>query len=492
MKPVLILSKIFLSLSFVLLFSLSSAFALSEAELDNQLLADTGQDESINNAYGKSPWQIFGFIESLNQFYIPDNASDEPSDYKVIKLEGHGRMNAKYETGSYYGKAVIDVYFYPNNADENSEEDWDPPRESRSIEAQEIYLKGGEKFQFRIGKQLFSWGAADMFQITNYFDQADQREFFAIDKDERYEGVPALSLQYLFGNFSVEVAGTPVHNPALMPEEGSFWHLSNDPVSTPVGDLPVVIKDTDKLPSSINNASYAVRAGGTAGTFDFHLSYYNGINSNILYKPELTGTSQTLSDASIEMQQYYDRIQEFGLDLAFTFDKLSVRGEALYSPDMLAVKKPDEAAMQAGLTALMMGAGSPGVEISPVEDAGYASYVVGADYNLWGNNGLILVEWMQSMYLENEDEYQEPFINKMLYVRLEDKLFNEFLEVEAGTIIRPIEKEFGYTVTGELMLNFKNGLTVSAGGFSFVGKQDDLFSMFEDKDMGYLKARMTF
>ena len=120
------------------------------------------------------------------------------------------------------------------------------------------------------------------------------------------------------------------------------------------------------------------------------------------------------------------------------------------------------------------------------------NFFAGADYNLWGDNGTVLIEWMHGKYLKDENDYIKPFINKMLLVRIEDKFFDERLEAEIGTILRPVQKDFGYAGICELTLNFKNGLTVSGGGFFFIGNEDDLFYLFEDKDMVYLKARMEF
>lgn len=491
MKLLCRLKNIFFLFCMMLFIIKSPVFALSEQELDEQLLGDiSGDDVSNSDAVTGSLWQIFGFLESLNHFYIPEQGRDETSEYRIIKLESRGRLDAKYGTPAYFAKTVMDVYFYPYKENENPEEpEWENPRDSGSIEIQELYLKGGNKFQFKIGKQLFSWGTADMFQITNYFDQPDQREYFAVDKDERYEGIPAVSFMLLIGNFSIEAAGTPVHNPALLPEDNNFWHSDPDPVTTPMGELPVVIKQSETLPANGENASFGVRTGGTIKDLDFHFSYFNGINSNIIYRPELTGTSTT--DMLIELRPYYDRIQAFGFDSAFIISKLSVRAEAFYSHNMIAVKETDQAALQNGIAEITI-AGSTDTEISDVERAPYFSYTAGADYNLWGNNGLILIEWMQGRYLRDRDEYIEPLINEMLLIRIQDKFFNESLEAEIAAILRPDGTDTGYALTGELTYDFKNGLTIGAGGIFFTGKEDELFSLFNDKDMVFLKARMTF
>jgi hypothetical protein len=253
--------------------------------------------------------------------------------------------------------------------------------------------------------------------------------------------------------------------------------------------IPVTIEEGERLPGRLSNFSYADRFGGTIGDFDFHLSYYNGINRTLILKPELTGT--TLASASIEMKPLYERISAFGIDTAFTLGRFSFTGEAFYSRKMTAVREADATALQTGLTQIA-GSGSTDVEISPSEKVPYLAYTAGADYNFWGNNGLILVEWMDSRYLENRERYIEPLINGILLVRLEDKFFNESLEAEVGALLKPEKSKPGHLLTFSLTWNFQNGLSIGAGGYIFQGNDDELMELFEEKDMVYLKAKMEF
>jgi hypothetical protein len=482
--------KILISLVLTV-FSLSPLFAQTEDELDREILSGAGTKEGSGVADREKNVELHGFLESVNQVSIPGTGKRKESDeYGVVKLEGRGRLNARIGSGSYHGIAVLDYYYYPETENESqSAEAYVPPRESGRIEAQELYLRGGDTLQFKLGKQLFSWGSADMFQVTNYFDQPDLREFFAVDKDDKNEGIPALSLKLLIGNFSLEAAATPVHNPALLPPGGSYWELNPDTVEAAGMSLPVTIEEGERLRGGLSNFSCANRIGGTIGDFDFHLSYYNGINPTVILKPELTGT--TLANASIEMKPFYERINAFGIDTAFTLGRFSFRGEASYSRKMTAVSEVDTTALQTGLMQIA-GAGSTDVEISPSEKVPYLAYTAGADYNLWGNNGLILVEWMDSRYLEHRERYIEPLINGILLVRLEDKFFNESLEAEVGTLLKPEKSKPGHLLTFSLTWNFQNGLSIGAGGYIFQGNDDELMELFEEKDMVYLKAKMEF
>ncbi len=478
-------------ISCAILFSLiSPLFSVTEEELDRELLSDSGVEDKGTVKNKTSPLDIYGFIESTSHFSVPEKSemNGGASKYETVKLEGRGRVNAKLGNNSYFGKAALDYYYYSGSESNSSAEDYRNPRESGKIEPRELFIKGGESFQFKIGKQLFSWGSADMFQVTNYFDRPDLREFFAIGKDDRNIGVTALSLKFLAGNFSIEAAVTPVHNPALFPGEDTFWELTPQPVELPGTILPVTFNGSEKLPSDLSNSSGAVRFGGSIGDLDFHLVYYNGINRIILMKPDLAVSS---SNAFIEMKPYYDRIDAYGVDMAFTMGKLSVRSEASYSRKMIGVNKIDAALLQSGLIEITA-ANSTDVDISPVEKIPYVSYVIGADYNLWGTNGFILAEWMDGRYLKDRNKYIDPLITNVLLIRIEDTFFNENLKTEIGALLRPKQKKPGCLITFDITWDFQNGLTIGTGGFFFKGRGDEFFEYFEGKDIIYIKAKMEF
>ncbi len=474
----------------IITFLVTPLFPATEEELDRELLSGAGTGKSRDADLKEKNFDLHGFLESVNQVSIPEKGKRKKSgEYGIVKLEERGRLNVRLGSMNYHGIAVLDYYYYPEpGSGSETSGAYTPPRESERIEAQELYLRGGEILQFRLGKQLFSWGSADMFPVTNYFDQPDFREFFAVDKDERNEGVPALSLKLIFGNFSLEAAGTPVHNPALLPPRGSFWELNPEPVALPGISLPVTVEEEERLQGGLSNASFGGRFGGTVGDLDFHLSCYNGINPTVILKPELVNSS---AGPSIGMKPLSKRIDAYGIDAAFALGRFSFRGEASYSRKMIAVRETDAAVLQTGLLQIT-GTGSTDAEISPWEKVPSFAYTVGADYKLWGNNGLILIEWMDSRYLENRERYIEPLITEVLLLRLEDKFFNESLEAEIGTVLRPKKDKPGYLVTFSLAWNFQNGLSIGAGGYIFQGNDDELFSLFENKDLVYLKASMEF
>ncbi len=459
--------KLIYSVILVFLFT-SYIYAQSEDDLDSEFLSDEPStvSEGLEN---EAKWEIFGYFKNDNQFSV--SREKRVKEFEIIKLEARGHLSAKYGTDEFYGKAVLDMFYYPEINDSSNDNQWENPHDSGVLEAQELYIGGGNKFRFKIGKQLFSWGTGDAFQVTNYLDQPDLREFFASDKDDQYRGVFSLSLKYLIGDYAIEAVASPEHNRPLLPS--GFWELEPPQVQ----GFNVEIKDEEPADRDLSRSSFVIRGGGTIGVLDFHASYFNGISNSLVFKPEIKDMT------TICMKPYYDRVQTFGVDLSFTIDKLAVRAEAAFTTDMPGIPDPQNGRTQAEMLELIS---------ADAEEKPFVAYVTGMDYNLWGNNGLLLIEWMQSMYLKNPDRYMEPFMTDLLLVRISDKFFNENLEAEVNAIIRPVQIEPGYGIMYELKWNFQNGLTIAAGGIFFTGNDDDLLEFFDKKDMVFLEGKMEF
>jgi len=465
------------ALMFWLVFSPAGLFAKSEEDFDKEFLSDSGSEKQEQpKAKGTGKWDFFGFIQNENHFSTVEN---DEGDYEIVKLEGRVNLNAEYSTGSLCAKTVLNGYYY------HSEDNPNIPRQGNRIELREVYLSGGEKFQFKLGKQLFIWGTADAFTVTNYMDRPDNREFMVTDKDDRFDGVYALSLKALFGDLSLELAVTPVHNRPYVPS--GFWKYEGDYLDMRGNEVEVDYTDSEGRGTSLDGVSCAARFGGTLGSLDFHLVYFNGMNSNSIYCPFIVKESSGKN--YIDFRTVYERVHCLGMDTAFTLEKLSVRAEAMYSFNMPGVVKAEYADyISAYLEAASGQAGDYAVtHIAPDK---YYAYAIGADYNIWGDNGLVLIEWMQSGYID--DKYTDPFFNKLLLIRLEDKFFNEHIYGEIVSTIRLVDDNPGYSLKVKLGWDFKTGLTLEGGCYIFESNDDRLFTFVDDKDLAYIKCRMEF
>lgn len=439
-----------------------SVFAEIDEDIESEFLSDDKGTE-LKHESSKLRWELSGFLQSDNHFAVPAKVS---SDYEVIKLEGRGRLNFKYGTEDYYAKSVMDVFFYPEPYNELNPHDWG------RIETQELYFTGGDRLRFKLGKQLFSWGKADLFSVTNYLAQPNRKESFATKAEDKNMGILALSLKYIFGDFSVEGAMTPLHNPVLTPVLDSFWSEDHGSIQS----VSVQEVGPDRKTPGMENSSFSIRGGGTIGEVDFHLSYFYGYDNSIVFKPTLIESEPAEIDDYIEMKPYYDRVHKFGFDLAFTLGKLSIRAEGAFTLDMAGVQKIKGDDVTTALVALP---DTGEQEITTIDKVPYVEYVIGADYNLWGERGFILLEWMQDIYLKNTYSYRDVRISDILLIRAQDRFLGNRLGVQINGVLILRGDSAAAAPGCEVDWDFNNGMTMTTGGYLFIG-------------MVYLKVKMEF
>lgn len=484
-------------------------YAQSESELDSMFLDNdpTAEPMDTDVFVSEKKLEVYGFVENEN--YFGATGKQKNKDREIIKLETRARVNLKFGTPFYHFFSSIDAYFYPeiypDAAIDTPARQMNPHLPSRqfALEAQEIYIKAGEKLQFKAGKQLFGWGKADAFKLTNYLDQADIRELFAKGQGDQNRGVLALSLKYLFGDFSVETALVPLHHAPLYPANGTFWAIAPETqmVKWP-GATFIVTPTVDNgkgLSARFGNMSGAIRLGGSFGSVDTHISLHSGIDKSIFFIPKTTipllagtaGSPDTSQEATIEIAPYYNRVNQAGFEAAWVIDRFSFRSEFVYSHDKVAIVKDVEKGQRT-----FSPAGPPAATsvtlYNKVEKEKYLGGAIGMDVQLWGNDSLFLVEYTKSDYLANSSRYSPEFFNNFLLVRLEDKFFNQKLETKIGIIIRPKNKDTGYAPNGEIGWNFQNGLTMILGGVFFFGDNDPLFKLYRDANMVFTRIRYNF
>jgi hypothetical protein len=449
---------------------LSTGIIAQEEDLDSMYLSDTPSGQTASGA----AWDVYGYLESEN--VISANPDVDPKD-EIVKIETRARINAKYGDNFFYGKAIIDAYFYPYPFDITN------PMINAFIDPYEFYIAGGKALQFKIGKQIYNWGVADAFRVTNYMDQRDLTELFFKETDERNRGVYAATLKFLFSDFVIEATAAPAVGPILYPVAGSRWALQPAEVE---GIAPQI--DFSQMPEiGFENINYAARAGGTISILDFHFSYYNGINNSIVFIPDVVIQMPYKTVQSIIMRPDYKRVQKFGLDVALNISKLSIRVEAVYLPNQNALLSDETETEIIETTA----AGKVTLRRKTGE-VPYLAYTGGLDYNLWGNNGRVLLEYSNSSYLKDQDLYQEELMTNFLLIGVQDKFFNERLEVKLNGTIRLTSLNPGYIAGGSIAWDFQNGLSATLGTSFFVGGDDDLLKMYENHDMLFLRARMNF
>ena len=454
------LFSIFILSVFIALFAPLSG-QQSEQEMDDMFLNNSSSDSSSD-----SRLEIYGYLETENIY--------APFLDKLAKLEGRNRTTLHVGDPSFFGHATADLFFYPGF------EGVTDPSTSGSISLYELYLAMGEKVQFRVGQMVFNWGAADAFRVVNYFDKRDLSELFFKEEDERYGGNFGAAIKLFFGDFIVEGVFVPFLNPFAFPDNSSYWKLQPSVVMGQTSEFNLA-----NLPDNHpDNFSYALRVGGTFGLVDFHASYFHGISNAVMFRPELEYALLDSSLQSVSVSPSYHVSDKVGADVAFTNGKLAARGEVVYSPNHIALVKKKFTQKSVSSTTLIME--------QKTAKTDYIAFTSGFDYNLWGNNGTILVEYTKSFLVNTSNNLEDEFFSSFLLFSLKDKWFNEKLEANVTLLVRPVDLDSGYIPSLFFTWEFPEGLKLTAGYMAFIGNKDSLISMYEDHDIFFLRARINY
>lgn len=401
--------------------------------------------------------QIGGFVEVDHISYFKT---------KEAKINTRNQVVSKIELSSNLSSGIgfySDIWFREDFSDEGR----------NRIFFNEAYARwSSNKWDLRLGKQLYNWGQTDGLNPTNNINPIDYTDI--IDNEDEEQGVFSLNTTFYWKKLQVQAVVMPVFSEGIYPRLNSRW-LSPLPFQKqhpykPNQSIDVKYQTlADILPSSnIDNTQFALRAALGLDVIDFSLSYFDGYN----YVPAIYSTIQELNEtsATINIQRLFQRQSVFGADFATTFGKWGFRGEFAYF-DLRS-------------------------EGNLIEDYSFFSTVLGVDRifsNIIGYNNLhIILQWIhQDIFLD------APMPNTNLNHILQEALFlRAILDLSSYTKITctgiyDFDAENTY-----LQIAFEHQITDALNltilGDIFDGKNNTFFGNFKDNDRIQLKLKYDF
>lgn len=453
-----------------------------EDDLDAMFLQ---QDEAKEQVRASNPsiaqWDFYGYVESENIFAISGKPAVKGKE--IAKTEIRSRFHFRYGTAFFYALGVVDVFFYPLEA-----RFVNPYNNSNfHIHAKDLYIAGGDKFQFKLGKVSYNWGVADAFRIVNFFDKTDSSEIFFKEEDERYTGVYSLQLRYLLQGYFFEVVVSPDLLLPRLPKKNGFWdfQLKNKEVfvSMPAPgrmvSLPVEVQNIQNYFLSYKNFSAGFRFGGSAKGVDFAFSYFNGYNNSMVLLPRIDLLKQ--KEQKVILEVLYERINKIGFDLAAAYKRFSARFETVLTPDYVAVYKGEDMSVFDLATMTKKKGRVP-----------YWAFTLGADIVYRRNYGRIFAEYSTGFFLKDYKKYEKEFFTDFLIIGIEDRFVKERFLLRLAVMLHTTDKKPGVLPIGHMEYNFDNGLTIAFGVNFFVGQNDTLMKMFEANDLLYFRTKFNF
>jgi len=189
------------------------------------------------------------------------------------------------------------------------------------FDMRELYLTyDHDQFEFRIGKQIHSWGSVDE---NSPIDNASSLDYYYLffGGIERKMATLSIALDYYLGSLKINTVFSPVHATNRIP-------LGND--DFPI-QLPVYPDASEIFP--IQDRPYE---GGIQGTFstrlgDFSASYFSGYDRTFnLSGVNVYGRGSDISFPYVDIVYGYRKTDVFGLGGVFLSDWLIFRYDLGY------------------------------------------------------------------------------------------------------------------------------------------------------------------
>ncbi len=134
-------------------------------------------------------------------------------------------------------------------------------------------------FDFRLGKQIVSWGKVDAYAPTDNINPMDYRGFDILDFSSMKIAILMVKVDayLLYDYLHIEGIYIPYFFESVYPDPDSDWAFYQPPLPETIGGYDVVpdTKPTVYSPSkTLENSEVGLRVGSSVGGYDFSGSYF--------------------------------------------------------------------------------------------------------------------------------------------------------------------------------------------------------------------------
>lgn len=207
-----------------------------------------------------------GFMQGLYGARLDEN-NPTATEHTASETRLQIRLQHLGDNGEFFGR----LDFTYDGAD-SAKYDW---------ELREGYFKFrmGSNFDFKVGRQVLTWGTGDLIFINDVFAK-DYRSFF-VGRDDQYLKAPqnALRIEYYNRLGNLSFIWTPQFEPNRLPKGRKLsYYLPTE--SGIVGEG--YFFDPPLPESKLENGEFAARFSRTVGQFNSALYFYHGFYKNPL------------------------------------------------------------------------------------------------------------------------------------------------------------------------------------------------------------------
>ena len=329
--------------------------------------------------------------------------------------------------------------------------------EQTGVFLREAFVEGECKgWNFRLGRQIVTWGVADGLQLTDVVSPMDYTEFLAQDYDDIRVPVNAVRLCTVSEHFRSEVLWVPVPEFFVLPTDpGNPWNIK-------MNGLPCQF--VEQRPSKLlENGDFGARLCFNYSGLDFSLAALRTFNKMPAFQVlGLTPEKQLLLAAE------YRRLTMLGADFSFPLDKFVIRGEvAEYLGALQTCSVPGKAPLSRNQTQMLVG-----VDWYP------------------GNYWTLMLQYNHSV-VDNYSPTISAYRNQgMVVLNISKELCHNLLKLNTfGRIDCANNGGFFFRFNADYLLT--DQLTLSAG-YDWFRAESGTFSMYDSNDECYVKGKFSF
>lgn len=385
--------------------------------------------------------EIHGFVEGLNGVRTTEGSGFEEGSYTARETRLQLRINDYGDMGEYFAR--VD-YFFDQAGDQSSD-----------LELREAYFTytGFNALDFKIGRQITTWGTGDLIFINDVF-QKDWQSFF-IGREDQYLKAPTDAFRAGIYNdlFDVNIIAMPRFEPDRLPTPDRL--TSYNPMAMPV--MPEDPEDT------IDNGEVAVRLSRQLWGWETALYGYRG------YFRQPVGFSTT------SQQTFYPRLNVYGVSLrrGLLGGVLNLEGGYYDSRDD---KDGDNPYVENRSIRGMAGFDRQLMTDFQIGLQGYFEQM--QDHDLYAGG-------LQAGAHEREE------LRQLYTLRLTRWLKYQTIMLSLFTFYSPTDED--YYVRANASYKLSDPMEVALGANLFGGEYEEtLFGQFDDNDNVYLRLRYSF
>ena len=396
---------------------------------------------------------LHGFLQTNYSVRVNDDNPQGAKQGNLILGEERAQIKASF----YPEKSKIGAFVKSDFYHDWVEEDW-------AFDFREGYLDFmDDKFGFRIGRQIYTWGVGDLLFINDTFPK-DWEAFFEGRPLEYLKiGTDSLKLDVYSDIVSAEVVFMPNFLPDDLPSVGRF-HFFDPYPNIPNREL----EKPDSAFEKFGNMEYALRLYRYIGDFDVSAYVYNGFFRSPGMKADNFNSPSAISN-------FYPELAVYGLSLQRSALGGVVSAEYGYY-DSLDDRSGKDPGINNSQSRFLVG----------YQKAFPEDFTVGIQY--YGE--------LMYQYSQYEDNLPSAFaktkqLHQYVTLRLTKLLKYQTLKLSLFTFYSPDEEDF--LVIPEISYNFTDNLLGVIGMNIFTGAKDDTTFGQHKKDTNiYVTARYSF